>query len=64
MKKTWNVTLFRDGKPVSERHGVSRSDALAQIYYLSRTGVSLETVDEIAAPAHPADTTEMALAAA
>ena len=47
MSKTWNVTLYRDGKPVSERHGVSESDAVAQIYLLSRTPTPLEAVEDI-----------------
>jgi len=47
MNKSWNVTLYRDGKAVSERHGVSERDALTQIYFLSRTGVPLEAVEEI-----------------
>ncbi|HEX4306674.1 MAG TPA: hypothetical protein VHZ54_11585 [Solirubrobacterales bacterium] len=61
MQKTWNVTLYRDGKPVSERRGVSESDAVAQIYLLSRTSSSLETVEEVLPPA---ETGELSLAAA
>ncbi|HEY2479713.1 MAG TPA: hypothetical protein VGI17_13415 [Solirubrobacterales bacterium] len=60
MPKTWNVTLYRDGKPVSERRGVSESDAVAQIYLLSRTSHPLE-VAEAALP--PAETGELSLAA-
>lgn len=60
MSKTWNVTLYRDGKPVSERHGVSERDAVAQIYRLSRTSAPLETVEE-ALP--PVETGELSLAA-
>jgi hypothetical protein len=61
MQKTWNVTLYRDGKPVSEQRGVSESDAVAQIYLLSRTTAPVENVEEIL---RPADTGELALAAA
>jgi hypothetical protein len=60
MKKTWNVTLYRDGKPVSERHGVSQNDAVAQIYLLSRTSAPLMAVEGNVAP----DTRELQLAAA
>jgi hypothetical protein len=60
MTKTWNVTLYRDGKPVSERRGVSENDAVAQIYLLSRTSSSLETVEEVLPPA---ETGELSLAA-
>jgi len=59
MNKTWNVTLYRNGKPVSERHGVSEYDAIAQIYRLSRTSASLETVEQ----ALPVETGELSLAA-
>lgn len=61
MQKTWNVTLYRDGKPVSEERGVSESDAVAQIYLLSRTTMPVEAVKE---NLRPADTGELALAAA
>jgi hypothetical protein len=60
MTKTWNVTLYRDGKPVSERHGVSESDAVAQIYLLSRTATPLHAIEETVAP----ETGELQLAAA
>jgi hypothetical protein len=60
MNKTWNVTLYRDGKPVSERRGVSQSDAVAQIYRLSRTDVPLHAIEDNVAP----DTRELQLAAA
>jgi hypothetical protein len=60
MPKTWNVTLYRDGKPVSERTGVSESDAVAQIYLLSRTSTPLEAVEEVLPPA---ETGELSLAA-
>ncbi len=59
MQKTWNVTLYRDGKPVSERHGVSETDAVAQIYLLSRTTTPVEAIHE---DAHPT-TAELSLAA-
>jgi hypothetical protein len=59
MQKTWNVTLYRDGKPVSERRGVSQSDAVAQIYRLSRTTAPLEAIEESIAP----ETGELQLAA-
>ena len=60
MQKTWNVTLYRDGKPVSERRGVSESDAVSQIYLLSRTSSPLEAVEEVLPPA---ETGELSLAA-
>jgi hypothetical protein len=67
MQKTWNVTLYRDGKPVSEQRGVSESDAVAQIYRLSRTSAPLEAVAPAAVEAtnvRDMDTRELALAAA
>jgi hypothetical protein len=60
MSKTWNVTLYRDGKPVSERHGVSESDAVNQIYLLSRTSTPLHLVEDEVTP----ETGELQLAAA
>ena len=60
MTKTWNVTLYRDGKPVSERRGVSESDAVAQIYLLSRTSTPLEAVEQVLSPA---ETGELSLVA-
>ena len=60
MEKTWNVTLYRDGEPVSERQGVSQSDAVAQIYRLSRTSAPLHAVEESITP----DTRELELIAA
>jgi hypothetical protein len=60
MEKTWNVTLYHDGKPVSERRGVSESDAVAQIYLLSRTTTPVAAVQE----SRLADTGELALQAA
>jgi hypothetical protein len=60
MNKTWNVTLYRDGQPVSQREGVSHSDAVAQIYALSRTSTPLHAVEESITP----DTRELQLAAA
>jgi hypothetical protein len=47
MQKTWNVTLYRDGQPVSERQGLSESDAVSQIYLLSRTTAPVEVIEEI-----------------
>ncbi|MFT3866363.1 MAG: hypothetical protein QM729_19055 [Solirubrobacterales bacterium] len=64
MKKTWNVTLYRDGKPVSEQRGVSESDAVAQIYLLSRTTAPVEAVEENRLAPRDMDTRELALAAA
>jgi hypothetical protein len=68
MQKTWNVTLYRDGKPVSEQRGVSESDAVAQIYRLSRTSAPIEAVAPVAAVeatnVRDMDTRELALAAA
>ena len=60
MEKTWNVTLYRDGEAVSERQGVSQSDAVAQIYRLSRTGAPLHAIEESITP----DTRELELIAA
>jgi hypothetical protein len=60
MKKTWNVTLYRDGETVSERRGVSETDAVAQIYALSRTSTPLHVIEDTVAP----DTRELQLAAA
>ncbi len=60
MSKTWNVTLYRDGKPVSERHGVSESDAVNQIYLLSRTSTPLHVVENEVTP----ETGELQLVAA
>ena len=60
MTKTWNVTLYRDGKPVSERHGVSEADAVAQIYLLSRTSAPLHAIEQDVSP----ETGELQLAAA
>jgi hypothetical protein len=60
MQKTWNVTLYSDGKPVSEQRGVSHSDAVSQIYLLSRTTTPVAAVKET----RLADTRELALAAA
>jgi hypothetical protein len=63
MQKTWNVTLYHDGKPVSEQRGVSHDDAVAQIYLLSRTTTPVEAIQEIQEP-RLLDTRELALAAA
>jgi hypothetical protein len=63
MQKTWNVTLYNDGKPVSEQRGVSQYDAVAQIYLLSRTTTPVELVQEPRLTETP-DTRELALAAA
>jgi hypothetical protein len=60
MTKTWNVTLYRDGKPVSERRGVSETDAVKQIYMLSRTATPLHMIEDEIAP----ETGELQLAAA
>jgi hypothetical protein len=60
MSKTWNVTLYRDGKPVSERHGVSEADAVSQIYMLSRTAAPLHVIEDEISP----ETGELQLAAA
>ena len=59
MEKTWNVTLYRDGKPVSERRGVSQSDAVAQIYRLSRTDAPLHAIEKTVEP----DSAELRIAA-
>jgi hypothetical protein len=61
--KTWNVTLYRDGKPVSEQRGVGHDDAVAQIYLLSRTTTPVEAIQEVQEP-RLLDTRELALAAA
>jgi hypothetical protein len=60
MSKTWNVTLYRDGQPVSERHGVSERDAVNQIYFLSRTSAPLHVVEDEVTP----ETGELQLVAA
>jgi hypothetical protein len=60
MSKTWNVTLYRDGKPVSQRHGVSESDAVNQIYLLSRTSTPLHAIEDEITP----ETGELQLVAA
>jgi hypothetical protein len=60
MSKTWNVTLYRDGKPVSERHGVSEADAVNQIYLLSRTSAPLHAIEDEITP----ETGELQLVAA
>jgi hypothetical protein len=60
MTKTWNVTLYRNGEPVSERRGVSQTDAVAQIYLLSRTDTPLHVIEDEVSP----DTGELKLAAA
>jgi hypothetical protein len=60
MQKTWNVTLYRDGQPVSERRGVSETDAVAQIYLLSRTSTPLHAIEDNVSP----ETGELHLAAA
>jgi hypothetical protein len=60
MTKTWNVTLYRDGQPVSERRGVSETDAVNQIYLLSRTATPLHVIEDEIAP----ETGELQLAAA
>lgn len=60
MQKTWNVTLYRDGKPVGQRRGVSESDAVAQIYLLSRTTAPVDAIEETLSPA---ETGELSLAA-
>lgn len=60
MSKTWNVTLYRDGQPVSERHGVSETDALNQIYLLSRTSAPLHVIEDEVSP----ETGELELVAA
>jgi hypothetical protein len=62
--KTWNVTLYSDGKPVSERRGVSQDDAVAQIYLLSRTTTPVEAIHEVPRITETPDTRELALAAA
>lgn len=60
MQKTWNVTLYRDGETVSERRGVSESDAVAQIYLLSRTTTPVEAIED---NVRPAETGELRIAA-
>ncbi len=59
MQKNWNVTLYRDGRPVSERRGVSERDAVAQIYALSRTTIPVEAIEDSIKP----ETGELRLAA-
>ncbi|MBS1892661.1 MAG: hypothetical protein JST59_15300 [Actinobacteria bacterium] len=54
------MTLYRDGKPVSERHGVSEADAVNQIYLLSRTAAPLHVIEDEITP----ENGELQLAAA
>jgi len=63
MQKTWNVTLYHDGEPVSQQRGVSHDDAVAQIYLLSRTTTPIEAIRKID-ESRLLDTRELALAAA
>lgn len=50
MKKTWNITLYRDGEAVAHRRGVSHADAISQIYRFSRTEVPVEEIANDLAP--------------
>lgn len=45
MTKFWNLAQYHDGKPVRERRVVNQQDALTQIHFLSRTGVSLPVAE-------------------
>ena len=36
MKKTWNLTYYRDGEPAVERTGVTHEDAVVELYRLAR----------------------------
>ncbi|HTR76262.1 MAG TPA: hypothetical protein VMH33_13490 [Solirubrobacterales bacterium] len=58
MQKTWNMTLYRDGRPVGERRGLSESDAATQIYRLT-SSAPVELIEESAA----SETGELQLAA-
>ncbi|HVW48144.1 MAG TPA: hypothetical protein VHA76_13875 [Solirubrobacterales bacterium] len=62
MQKTWNLTFYADGKPVAERHGVSQSDAVVELYRLARgEAAPAENVEPITALT---ETAELRLAAA
>jgi|GEM_PF-1910210 len=68
MNKTWNLTYYSDGQPVSERSGVSQQDALVELFRLARGEAPAPAaqapapveLDQIAAPT---ETGELALAA-
>lgn len=59
MQKTWNLTYYADGKPVSERQGVSHRDAVVELYRLARSeGPVAESEQKLMT-----DTHELSLAA-
>jgi hypothetical protein len=65
MSKTWNITYYEDGQPVSERSGISHTDAVVELYRLSRGDApapapAVIEFDEIVAAA---ETGELSLAA-
>jgi hypothetical protein len=62
MQKTWNLTFYADGKPVSERHGVSESDAVVELYRIARGG-STAPVDNVTSITSRSETAELRLAA-
>jgi hypothetical protein len=69
MSKTWNITYYEHGQPVSERSGISHTDAVSELYRLSRGGAPAlapapapaAVFDEVAVAA---ETGELSLAAA
>lgn len=63
MQKTWNLTFYADGKPVSERNGVSQSDAVVELYRIAR-GESVAPVDNVEPIKALTETAELRLAAA
>jgi hypothetical protein len=63
MQKTWNLTLYADGKPVAERNGVSQSDAVVELYRLAR-GESAAPVAKVESITALTETAELRLAAA
>jgi hypothetical protein len=61
MQKTWNLTYYNDGEPVSERSGVSDQEAIVELYRLARGDAPVAPV-ELKRTA-PAETGELSLAA-
>jgi hypothetical protein len=59
MSKTWNITYYEHGQPVSERSGISHTDAVSELYRLSRGGAPALAP----APAPAAEFDEVAVAA-
>ena len=65
MQKTWNLTFYDDGKPVSERNGVSQNDAVVELYRLARgESAAPAPVDNVTPITALSETAELRLAAA